>query len=288
VASSADRPKIRPFLYLGLFVFIWIGLPVSWKLLLKSGFDEFQAPLWETASRVADLSHFWGHMADSKTTLIEKNRELSRIRSDLHLQTERTQELHEEIARLRGLISHIDSLEKQINLDSQMSFSPLLARVSKRTLNGWWQGFTIRRGENTGLRTGVGVLHQGGLLGRIRKVANRSADIELISSPGFRVVAHFDGDDRPVTFQGDGISVGGTPRGIVSDVPHDLIASEKAPLILKSSSLSGNYPNGLKIGEVRKLEGGEDGLFKRGQVLLNPQIGHITEVTILLPEVPQE
>jgi len=36
------------------------------------------------------------------------------------------------------------------------------------------------------------------------------------------------------------------------------------------------------------LEGGEDGLFKRGQVLLNPQIGHITEVTILLPEVPQE
>ena len=288
MASSADRPKIRPFLYLGLFVFIWIGLPVSWKLLLKSGFDEFQAPLWETASRVADLSHFWGHMADSKTTLIEKNRELSRIRSDLHLQTERTQELHEEIARLRGLISHIDSLEKQINLDSQMSFSPLLARVSKRTLNGWWQGFTIRRGENNGLRTGVGVLHQEGLLGRIRKVANRSADIELISSPGFRVVAHFDGDDRPVTFQGDGISVGGTPRGIVSDVPHDLIASEKAPLILKSSSLSGNYPNGLKIGEVRQLEGGEDGLFKRGQVLLNPQIGHITEVTILLPEVPQE
>lgn len=288
MASSADRPKIRPFLYLGLFVFIWIGLPVSWKLLLNSGFDEFQAPLWETASRVADLSHFWGHMADSKTTLIEKNRELSRIRSDLHLQTERTQELHEEIARLRGLIFHLDSLEKQINLDSQMSFSPLLARVSKRTLNGWWQGFTIRRGENIGLRTGLGVLHQEGLLGRIRKVANRSADIELISSPGFRVVAHFDGDDRPVTFQGDGISVGGAPRGIVSDVPHDLIASEQAPLILKSSSLSGNYPNGLKIGEVRQLVGGEDGLFKRGQVLLNPQIGQITEVTILLPEVPQE
>jgi len=288
VASSADRPKIRPFLYLGLFIFFWIGLPASWKLLLKSGFDEFQAPLWETASRVADLSHFWGHMADSKITLIEKNRALSRIRSDHLLQTERTQELNEEIARLRGLISHLDSLEKQINIDSQSNFNSLIARVSKRTLNGWWQEFTIRRGENAGLRPGFGVLHQGGLLGRIRKVAKRSADIELISSPGFRIVAHFDGDDRPVTFQGDGIALGGTPRGIVSDVPHDLIASEQAPLILKSSSLSGNYPNGLKIGEVRQLEGEEDGLFKRGQVLLDPQIGHITEVTILLPELPQE
>ena len=288
MASSADRPKIRPFLYLGLFIFIWIGLPVSWKLFLKSGFDEFQAPLWETASRVGDLSHFWGHMADSKTTLIEKNRALSRIQADQKLQTGRNLELHEEIARLRGLITHLDSLEKQINLDPKMSFTPLLARVSKRTLNGWWQGFTVRRGKNAGLRTGLGVLHQGGVLGRIRNVGNRSANIELISSPGFRVVAHFDGDDRPVTFQGDGIALGGTPRGIVTDVPHDLIASEQAPLILKSSSLSGNYPNGLKIGKVHLLEGGEDGLFKRGQVLLDPQLGHITEVTVLLPNLPQE
>ena len=36
------------------------------------------------------------------------------------------------------------------------------------------------------------------------------------------MVAHFEGDDRPVTFQGRGIALGGIPVGLALDVPHDL------------------------------------------------------------------
>ena len=140
MASSSDRPRFSPFLYFGIFVFAWIGVPTSWKLLIKSGFEEFEAPLWETASRISDLAYFWGHMSDSKTTLIEKNKNLSRIHSDLKIQTELISTFKTEIAKLNGLKTHIESLEKKFGLDKKSKFKPLISRVTKRSLSGWWHG----------------------------------------------------------------------------------------------------------------------------------------------------
>ena len=284
MASSPDRPRLRPFFLFGLFVFVWVAVPTSWKLLIKSGFEEFEAPLWESASRISDLTNFWGHMSDSKTTLIEKNKILSRIHSDIQIQAERIPTLKNEIAKLNGLKSHLETLEQQLGIDSQPKFKPLISRVTKRSLSGWWQGLTIRRGSMHGLRPGMGVIGKAGLFGRIKDTNFRSSQVELITNPNFRIAAHFSGDDRPVTFQGNGVGMGGTLYGIVTDVPHDLHATEESPLTLISSSLSGNYPDGLKIGEVYFLEGGDDGLFKTGKVILSREIGNAKEVTILIPE----
>ena len=53
----------------------------------------------------------------------------------------------------------------------------------------------------------------------------------MITNPSFRIVANFSGDERPVTFQGNGIAIDGSPQGIVFDVPQDIVASEKNPII---------------------------------------------------------
>ena len=67
------------------------------------------------------------------------------------------------------------------------------------------------------------------------------------------------------------------------DVPQDLFASREKPLTLTTSSLGANFPEGIPIGKVFGLEGGEDGLFKIGQVTLNEELGSILEVTVLTP-----
>ena len=68
------------------------------------------------------------------------------------------------------------------------------------------------------------------------------------------------------------------------DVPQDLFASREKPLTLTTSSLGMlNFPEGIPIGKVFGLEGGEDGLFKIGQVALNEELGSILEVTVLTP-----
>ena len=283
MAAPKDRPRIGPFAILGLFLLGWIFIPFGWKIIIQSSFDEFQAPLWEITSRISDLSDYWGHQTDSKKTLIEKNRDLTRIQSDWHIQKFRKSELETELTRINNLKAHIRAIESSIGLDPSMSYQPVIARVSHRSLSAWWQSLTVRKGVQHNLYKGLGAINKEGVVGRLSNVSSRSSEVQLASNSNFRIVASFRGDNRPVTFQGGGISPGGRPWGMVFDVPHDLQASEKNPLLLVSSELGGTFPHGLPIGKVTSLEESGDGLFKNGKVYLPFSISNISEVTLLVP-----
>jgi len=281
LAAPQDRPKFGPFLALGCFILAFIGLPSGWKAITRSAFHEFEAPLWEITSRISDLTDYWGHQSDSKKTLISKNRDLSRIRSDWELQVSYKEKWESEIAKLNGLHSQVEALREKIGLDKEISFSPILSRVTRRNLNSWWQELSLRKGQKQGIETGFGVIFSGGVIGRIYQTGLNSSKVQLATNPNFRIVAHFQGDYRPVTFQGNGILVGGQPLGNVWDVPHDILIDKGKSLLLETSSLGGTFPGGLPIGLVTSLEESGDGLFKNGSVLLPLDIGKVYEVTIL-------
>ena len=285
MVKKSDRRKKRPFLYLGLFIIVWWLIPNGAKLLTKSAFREFQAPIWEISSRVDDLTHYWGHMSDTKQTLIEKGREFARIKSDVEIQKVRANELEYEIKRLKSLRNSIESLNSSINLDPSIQYKSIIARVSVRKMSGWWQQVTIRKGQSYGIEKGYGVVFNGGVLGRITNVDSRSSEIEIITNPNFRIVAHFANDRRPVTFQGNGIDLGGQAHGLVSDVPHDITPTKEEPIKLISSSLGGNFPHGVPIGMVYSLEGEKEGLFKTGKVILDSTINQVHEIAILKPKI---
>ena len=281
MAAPQDRPKFGPFLALGCFLLAFIGLPSAWKALTRSAFHEFEAPLWEITSRISDLTNYWGHQSDSKKTLISKNRDLSRIRSDWELQESFKEKWESEIAKLNGLHAQVEALGEKIGLDKEISFSPIVSRVTRRNLNSWWQELSLRKGSNQGIENGSGVIFSKGVMGRIYQTGLNSSKVQLATNPNFRIVAHFQGDDRPVTFQGNGILVGGQPLGNVWDVPHDIQIEKGKSLLLETSSLGGTFPGGLPIGLVTSLEESGDGLFKNGSVLLPLDIGKVSEVTIL-------
>lgn len=285
MVKNSDRRKEQPFLYLGFFIIIWWLIPNSVKLITKSTFREFQAPIWEISSRVDDLTDYWGHLSDTKLTLIEKGKEFTRIKSDVEIQKSRVDEFEHEITRLKTLKNSIESLNSSINLDPSIQYNSILARVSVRKMSGWWQQITIRKGQSYGIKPGNGVVFNGGVLGRVRNVDSRSSEIEIITNPSFRIVAHFAKDKRPVTYQGNGIDIGGLAHGLVTDVPHDIIPSIDKPIKLISSSLGGNFPHGIPIGMVYNLEGEKEGLFKTGKVILDARINQVHEVAILKQKV---
>ena len=281
MSKKSERRKSHPFLYLGLFVICWWVLPASVKIFTQTAFREFQAPIWNLASRLDDLTNYWGHLSDSKKTLISKGKDLSRLEADIKFKHFREGELMSEIKRLQSLEKTISELNKTIKLDPNKRFRSVNARVTIRKMNGWWQQMTIRKGLNESISLGDGVLFNEGALGRIIHVDSRSSEIELITNPNFRIVAHFEKDNRPVTYQGNGINVGGQAHGLVMDVPHDIQTSKKNPLKLVTSSLGGNFPKGIPIGVVYELEGDNNGLFKMGKVIINKKITEVLEVAVL-------
>jgi rod shape-determining protein MreC len=127
----------------------------------------------------------------------------------------------------------------------------------------------------------------GGVVGRISEVHAYTSVVEMISSPGLRIAAVVDGDTRPISYQGAENQVFTAAKGVIEFVPLDVYASGSAPKRLATSGLGGTYPPGMTIGQIVHVESSEDGMFKTGEVALDPRLAELTEVTVLVPESGQ-
>ena len=267
--------QAKPFVTLGIIVLAWLLLPVAVKSFLRVTFSELQAPVEVTASYVHDLQEFWADRAHSKNELIEAARDLRHVYAGYEFQAQQTEAQQAEIARL----------EQLVRLPSNPNFRLEPARVCRRDLSGWWQQLTIRKGSNYDLPVGAPVVYSGGVVGRVREVRAYEADVDLVSSPRMRLAANFEDDTRPVSYQGGNNPPLAPARGLVEFVPPDIVIYSSAPRRLVTSGL-GEFPPGVTIGYVTRLETSADGLFQSGEVSLDPRLSELTEVTVLVPLQP--
>ncbi len=268
--------KIKPLVALGVFLIAWWVVPTTVKSFLRVSFSEFQAPAWVATSYLDDLEGFWARRSHSKVELIEAGREVARAKSLYQFNSQRKETLENEITRLEAIL----------NLPSRREFRYEVARVVRRDLNAWWQQIVIRKGKDFDIPEGAAVVFSGGVVGRVVEVNAFTSRVELISSPNFRMAANFEGDERPVVYQGLAQGGFGNPVGTVRDAPQDIVASTQIPLKLVSTRLGGTFPPGLMIGRVTWLEPGSTGIFQAGQVELDPRLLSLHEVAILIPLYP--
>jgi len=269
--------QAKPFITLGIVVLAWMLLPVVVKSFLRVGFAELQSPIQATVSHARDLQEYWAERTHSKNDLITAGRELGHVYAGYEFQAQQTEALHNEIARLEQLL--------RLPSNPHYRFEP--ARVALRDFSGWWQQLVIRKGANFGIPVGAPVVYSGGVVGRVREVHAYTADVDLVTSPRTRLAATIENDSRPVSYQGGDNPPLAPARGIVEFVPPDIFASAKDPKRLVTSGLGGLFPPGLTIGYVIRLEASTDGLFKSGEVSLDPRLSELTEVTVLVPLNPE-
>lgn len=268
--------QARPFLTLGVVLLAWLLIPTAIKRVARISFYELQAPIDVTASYARDLQDFWSQKTRSKNEVISAARDLARLNASYELRLQEDGRLRAEVVRL----------EELLRLPSFGEFRSEPARVARRDFNVWWQRMVVRKGSNHGIKVGSPVIYVGGLVGRVVEVHATTSVVELLSSPGLRLAAVFEGDDRPVSFQG-GVNPPLKPaEGLLEFVPLDLFATPASPRRLVTSGLGGVYPPGLVVGEVVQLEPSTDGLFKTGRVRLDPRLGRLNEVTVLVPLDP--
>ena len=256
---------------LGLVLFIWVLIPPFFKTVTEEFFYEFQAPAWIGGSIVRNVQKFWTGRVESKKDLIEEGRDLARLNATLQLQ----------VQQLDTLAAQVDRYEELFNLPSLPTYQAEVGRIARRDTNGWWQEITIQKGGNFEIPEGAPVVFSGGVVGKVREVNLTTSTIDLITSPNIRLAAVFEGDKRPVLYQGTISGPFTSPKGTVMNVPTDIQVNKGYPRRLITSGLGGVFPAGLTIGWVHSLEASSDGLFQSGEVILNNDLNTLREVAIL-------
>jgi rod shape-determining protein MreC len=269
--------QARPFVTLGIVVVIWLLLPVGVKTFTRASFFELTAPITVATSYARDLQEYWSLRLHTNSELIEAGRDLARLNASYEIAVQQNSELQSEITRLENLL----------RLPSFNEYRYEHARVAQRDFSGWWQRVVIRKGKNFGIPVDAPVVFTGGVVGKVTEVHATTAVVDLISSPNLRLAAFFEGDSRPIAFQGGLNPTFGPPMGIVENVPLDIFAAPNATKRLVTSGYGGVFPPGLTIGWVTRVDVGSDGLFKSGEVRLDERLGSLTEVTVLVPLNPE-
>jgi len=271
VPTRFDRA--RPLTTLVFVVLAWLVLPTAAKTLMRASFFELTAPIAAVASHVRDLQEYWSLRLHTRSQLIEAGRDLARINASYALSVQENAELRAEVTRL----------EQILRLPPLPHYRFETARVAQRDFSAWWQRIVIRKGRNYGIPTNAPVVFIGGAVGRVAEVHAYTSVVELISSPNLRLAAFIEGDNRPVSYQGGINPTFGPARGLIEFVPLDVTARADPPRRLITSGLGGEFPAGLALGEVIKVAPSTDGMFKTGEVRLDPRLRELTEVTVLVP-----
>ena len=274
--ASPRVSQLRPLLALAAFLVVWWLVPVVVRLFSETAFYNFQAPAWIAYSHLKDLQEFWSLRTHSSLDLLAAGHDLARDNAALSLQ------LQQDAAQA----GELQQLESLLHLPSAQKFRYEVARVVRRDQSAWWQQLIIRKGSNDGLAPGQGVVFEGGVVGRIKEVFSSTAIVELATSPEFRVAANLDNDPRPVIFEGGEAPPFGTPRGEVRDVAPDFVIPANNQARLVTSSLGGEFPQGLTLGWVGQLAPGSEGLNLVGPVRLDPRLSGLREVAVLVPDPP--
>jgi rod shape-determining protein MreC len=257
---------------LGIALAAWLVAPIGLKSIVRASFFEMTAPVEVASSYAADLQQFWALKLHSTDDLITAGRDMARLNASYSVSVQENGELRAEVERLQALL--------KMPADDRFHFEH--ARVASRDFSGWWQQMIIRKGADYGIPAGAPVVYSGGVVGRISEVHAFTSVVQLTSDPGLRLAAVVDGDTRPISYQGAENQVFGSPKGVIEFVPLDIYASQSVPKRLATSGLGGVYPPGLTIGRITHVESSADGLFKTGEVELDPRLAELTEVTVLI------
>lgn len=265
-------PKKTLIVIIALLAAWWLT-PTFIKSFTRVSFFEFQAPLWNISSHLRDAQQFWSTRNHSKFELLEAGSEIARLYAAQKLRLQEFESRQAELARL----------EQLLNLPSHPQFRYEVARVTRRDMSGWWQQIVIRKGKNYNIPIGAAVVYSGGVVGRVKEVYARTSVVELVSSRAFRMAAHFENDERPVTYRGGSNLSFAAPIGHVSHVQADLNVNPRNPRRLVSSRLGGVFPDGLTIGWAKdRLSPSSDGLFLTGPVRLDKRLLSLQEVAVVL------
>lgn len=182
--------------------------------------------------------------------LQERNRDLERSLARLQAELVELRELKHDYERIAGLLDYTST---SVNREY------VTADVIGLDTSGFMRTLYINQGARDGVRVGMPVVTELGLVGRITQVSAAASEVMLINDPNSNVNARLQTSRADGTVHGQ---LSGTLR--MELIPRE---AEVTPGdLVVTSGLGGAFPPGLVIGQVTSVRRFEFELFQEAEV----------------------
>lgn len=248
--KSVDPKKLRNFIAIMVVVgLIFLALSGILRPILGMVMDPFIAFQRWTSERFMVLYDFFTLPRDV-TELLQRNAQLENEVSNLQSQVIQLQEQLRETEVLYSLLDFARARPQD-----QYVAAAVIGQDPSPFLNY----IIIDRGSDDGIRYGMPVVTQQGLVGRVDAVTSSAARVQLITDSGSVVNVKFQNKSESAQIKGS----------VTGEVTLDMLsqtATIDAGEILLTSGLGGNYPVDILVGQIVRVERSANNLFQSAVV----------------------
>jgi len=194
--------------------------------------------------------------------------------------------LQSEIARLtvansqcRETFDENDKLRATLDFLNNNNFQAVEAAViAKESLAADSRDLVINRGSKDGLRSGLGVVNENGvIIGQVQEVKDSIASICLTINPGCQLAASIQNQNRT-----QGITDGDLGLTIKMEYIPQLEKISIGDTVI-TSGLGGKIPRGLVIGQVTQIRNASNEVWQSATIEPIVNLDNLTVVSVIIP-----
>jgi rod shape-determining protein MreC len=225
---------------------------------------ELCSPFHEVSTGLAKNLQGLFHLPFQSSRLGEENIELR----------QQVARLKEENSRLKEAALASERLRRLLEFKETVRISMVGAEVIGRDPSSWFKSVTINKGEKDGVRKGMAVTSPEGVVGQVLRTGPHYSVVLLITDYNSAL---------------DGLIQRTRGRTIVEGRGENrcqlkyLLRTEDVVVgdIVITSGLTGNFPKGLVIGEIRRVEKEGQGVFQEAELVPCADLSKLEEVLVI-------
>ena len=210
--------------------------------------------------------------------------QVSQLRTDNEQLRAQVAQLQLDNSQLREAEAENETMRRQLQYaQASPQFKLLPANVVGKDLHGLDDYIEIDRGSADGLKPEMTVVSPDGYLaGRVLKMTEHRARILIITNPSSSVAAMINTANGEAEDVVDGEIHG---RLTMSNIPQGLKVQKGQDVL--TSGLGGNFPRGIKIGQIATLNDSDVQLFQQALVAPYCDFGRLDAVEVITNNLPQ-
>ena len=184
---------------------------------------------------------------------LSKNNEYFTTLDNLKEQNEQLRAENDQLKNERQEMEVLKAENKTLKEYSKLSekyseFSTIPAYVIQKDFSNYSKTIVINVGESDGIKTGMTVVAEGGLVGYVVSVEDKSAKVQTIVDTASAVSAVFDNTEKSLVTRG---VLDSSDKIKGNYIDNDVVINEGDKIV--TSGIGGIYPKNINIGKVKEI-----------------------------------